>query len=179
MFRIVPVMLAVAFVSVGAEEVAIMNSDFSDGLKYWASHFSFLPDEVGFSVEKENGTPLLAVVAATRPEYRSHTVPIRQKIEVPKEKWNNQWLILSLDAKVVKLTGTVLFSIREVDKKGQSIRYYSIRLGKWDPSEWKRRFVECVPGRTTDRLEITIQGVYLEAGDKVLAKNLKLELRPR
>jgi len=100
-----------------------------------------------------------------------------QSIPLKPEELAGKEAVLSLEAKVDRLSGKVSFAVREVDKAGKSLRYETIALTKYDRHDWKeyRRTFKISPETASIALHITAD--YLGAEDAVRYADLKLILK--
>ena len=161
------------------EEVKLANMDFSEGLKNWvnAKLIQLPPEKLGFGIEQVDGKNVLAIVGPAADSKRGYKT-INRHIPKTEQEIRFQTVRLSGEIKVVKLSGTFNFMVREAGPKG-TLRYRKTVINKWEkPGDWKKISCSFVAGPPTKFIQIYLQSGFLAPGDKVYLRNLKLDLTP-
>lgn len=161
-----------------AQNEALKNRDFKDGLKYWLpdSRLALPISKTGFAVETADGVPCLA--AAGSADKNRKSFQLVQHIALPVSEILGKKVIFSADINAEKISGTFLFMIREGGIKG-SIRYRKITLDKWTEPGWRKYTAEFVVFKPTRYLQVYFQTHYLKPEDKILVKNVSVILSDR
>lgn len=163
--------LAVSAVLLGAgEKNLIRNPDFLAAARNeWHCNApkNFLPG-------KDGNRTFVEIKGNTPPKGFQRMI---QSIPLKPEELAGKEAVLSFDAKVDKLSGKVSFAVREIDKKGKSLRYETIALTKYDKHDWKgySRTFKISPETASIALHITAD--YVGSEDAVRYADLKLILK--
>lgn len=162
-----------------AQGSLLLNQDFKEGLKYWCDKKKIeLPtNKLGFKVENIEGENCLAAIGCTDVKEQPGK-QLRQTIKNLKLPLNHS-VTFKMSINPVKISGTLNFMIREVNAKGKTIRYRKILLNKWAEPGWKEYSQSFVAMPPTVYLQVFIQSMYFQPGDKVLMKDFKLEVNKR
>ena len=155
-----------------AEEVALLNQNFSQGLKYWAGNPANVP---GFSITNDKGTKCIAATGVADKKKQSYLC-LQQLIKVKEKEILGKQVIFGADFKPEKISGSLKLMIREIDSKGKTVRYRKITLDKWSKTKWQKRSAAFVVDPPTKSLAIYILSSYLQPKDKILIKNIFVKI---
>lgn len=175
--QILCALLIIGSLTAFAQDALLLNQDFKEGLKHWASRETLaLPEnERGFKVETIDGVQ--CVIAFGTTDFKDNPQKqLRQTINI-QEKPLKHTITFKLSINPVKISGTFNFMIREVDAQGKTIRYRKITLDKWAQQGWKEYSQNFTAMSPTAAVQVFIQSMYFQPGDKVLMKDLKLEIK--
>jgi hypothetical protein len=167
--RILLLILLVSFGLIVAADGIIENSDFSKGFSGW-----FVTNNNAFSVKDIDGNKCLEV-SGVKDQKKNAYIKCSQNLKLSQEQIQGKKFIFSVDVKAVKISGRLDVSIREIDAKGRSVTYRTIKLTKWDDGDWKKFKRSFVPAKKTARLAVYIVGYYLAPDDKIYIKNISIK----
>ena len=168
-----------ASVVLHAEDDFLLNKDFKEGLKHWGNKKKIaLPvEKLGFKVENIDGENCLVAIGTA--DFKDN--PQKQLAQTIKslEQPLKHVVVFKMSINPIKVSGSLNFMIREANAKGKTIRYRKITINKWAKKGWKEYTANFVAMSPTVFLQIYIQSQYLQPGDKVLLKDLKLEIHKK
>jgi hypothetical protein len=126
-----------------------------------------------FKAEKE-GEKNIVVITGNKPPKGFQRI-IQGINGIKPEDLKDAEVTLSFKIKIIKLSGSVTFAVREANEQ-KSLRYNEIKLTKYDQHDWKEYTNTFKLYPITTILGLYITADYLEAEDVVMFSDLKIVL---
>jgi Carbohydrate binding domain len=167
-------LMAFGTIFCNAEETKnlIVNPDFAQGLKGW--YVPFAKTSSSYTLKKDDDKNILITKGDSKLGKKNSYVKCSQTLRLPKDKVSGKKFTFGVTLKAVKVSGKLMFAIREIDAKGSSVSYRAIKLKKRDKYDWKKFTKTFTTSPKTVKLAVYVISSYLQDDDEIQAKDIFL-----